>query len=106
MQKVHAVESSSGDTTYLYLMADGRSYRIRWEDCSPRLRHASPEQRRRLEVSPSGYGIHWPEIDEDLAITPLLQHAEPWPWTGLGTVAVCPAPIGTVGDRGGDPCQP
>lgn len=29
-----------------------------------------------LEVSPSGYGIHWPELDEDLAVTPLLRHAE------------------------------
>ncbi|WP_165360805.1 DUF2442 domain-containing protein [Candidatus Chloroploca sp. Khr17] len=27
-------------------------------------------------VSPSGYGIHWPEVDEDLALTPLLQDAE------------------------------
>jgi hypothetical protein len=27
-------------------------------------------------VSSSGYGIHWPEIDEDLAITPLLRRAE------------------------------
>jgi len=37
---------------------------------------ATRSQRENLEISPSGYGIHWPEIDEDLAITPLLQHAE------------------------------
>jgi hypothetical protein len=29
-----------------------------------------------MEVSPSGYGLHWPLIDEDLAITPLLKKAE------------------------------
>jgi len=33
-------------------------------------------QRKRIDVAPSGYGIHWPELDEDLAITPLLKRAE------------------------------
>ena len=76
MDKVHIVESIHVDGTYLYLTVDGQSYRIKWELCSPRLLQATPDQQRHLEVSPSGYGIHWPEIDEDLAITPLLQHAE------------------------------
>lgn len=34
----------------------------------PRLANATPEQRARFEVSGSGYGIHWPEIDEDLSV--------------------------------------
>ena len=76
MAKVHSVETISSDVTYLYLTVDGQPYRIRWDDCSPRLRRATFEQRKHLEVSPSGYGIHWPEVDEDLAITPLLQDAE------------------------------
>ena len=76
MQKVHSVESISSDGNYLYLTVDSQPYRIRWDDCSPRLRQATFEQRKHLEVSPSGYGIHWPEVDEDLAITPLLEHAE------------------------------
>lgn len=76
MTKVHIVESISSDRDYLYLTVDGQSYRISWDECSPRIRQATFEQRRHLEVSPSGYGLHWPEIDEDLAITPLLLHAE------------------------------
>jgi hypothetical protein len=40
------------------------------------LAKATLEQRRHLEISPSGYGIHWPEVDEDLAIAPLIQQAE------------------------------
>ena len=76
MKKMHNVHSTQMDDTYLYLTVDGQSYRIRWVDCSPRLVKATPAQRRRIEVSPSGYGIHWPEVDEDLAITPLLQCAE------------------------------
>ncbi len=29
-----------------------------------------------IQVSPAGYGLHWPLIDEDLAIEPLLRQAE------------------------------
>jgi hypothetical protein len=76
MGKIHNVKSVDADHTYLYLEIDDKSYRIRWEDCSPRLAKANLAQRKRFDVAPSGYGIHWPEIDEDLAITPLLKHAE------------------------------
>jgi hypothetical protein len=45
---------------------------IPWERCSARLARASLIERNRAELSPSGYGIHWPLIDEDLAVGPLL----------------------------------
>ena len=76
MGKMHDVGLVRVDNAFLYLTVDGRSYRISWNSCSSRLAKATLRQRKRLEVSPSGYGIHWPEIDEDLAITPLLQRAE------------------------------
>lgn len=76
MGKVHNVQSVDADEAYLYLAVDDKSYRIRWESFSPRLAKASLAQRKRFDIAPSGYGIHWPEIDEDLAITPLLRHAE------------------------------
>ncbi len=75
MNKIHDVQSIRTDRIYLYLTVDGKSYRIRWEDCSAKLAQATDEQRQTVDVAPSGYGIHWPEIDEDLAITPLLQAA-------------------------------
>lgn len=74
--RMHDVNAVWTDSTYLYLTVNGRSYRIRWADCSPQLLEASDWQRQRLEIAPSGYGIHWPEIDEDLAIAPLLLQAE------------------------------
>ena len=43
---------------------------IPWERCSERLARASQSER---DLSPSGYGIHWPLIDEDLAVGPLVQ---------------------------------
>ncbi|MFZ4524578.1 MAG: DUF2442 domain-containing protein [Chlorobium sp.] len=33
---------------------------------------ASETKRKTFEVSPSGYGIHWPLLDEDISIDALL----------------------------------
>lgn len=41
----------------------------------PRLMSATPKQLQRWEVSGAGYGIHWPEIDEDLSSEGLLRGA-------------------------------
>jgi len=39
----------------------------------PRLLHATPEQRSNWRIAGAGYGIHWPDIDEDLSTQGLLQ---------------------------------
>jgi Protein of unknown function (DUF2442) len=41
----------------------------------PRLFEATPEQRRNWQVSGAGYGIHWPDLDEDLSTEGLLRGA-------------------------------
>jgi hypothetical protein len=41
----------------------------------PRLLNASTKQRERWEVAGGGYGIHWPELDEDLSTEGLLRGA-------------------------------
>ena len=33
----------------------------------PRLLNATSEQRRNWRISGAGYGIHWPDLDEDLS---------------------------------------
>jgi hypothetical protein len=38
----------------------------------PRLANATQEQRNHWEVAGAGYGIHWPDIDEDLSTEGLL----------------------------------
>ncbi len=60
-----------------YLMVgllDGRqvSVPVAWY---PRLLRATPEQRNRWEIVGAGFGIHWPEIDEDLSVEGLLAGA-------------------------------
>ena len=39
----------------------------------PRLLDATAEQRQNWQVSGAGYGIHWPDIDEDLSIAGMLK---------------------------------
>ena len=48
----------------------------------PRLADATPEQRAHWEISGAGYGIHWPDLDEDLSTEGLLRGA--------------PAPLGSA----------
>ena len=57
----------------LIVILESGSVRIPWEKCSERLARASLIERARAELSPSGYGIHWPLIDEDLAVGPLMR---------------------------------
>ncbi len=41
----------------------------------PRLLHASVQERQAWQVSAGGYGLHWPELDEDLSTEGLLRGA-------------------------------
>jgi hypothetical protein len=41
----------------------------------PRLAAASTAQRSHWQIAGGGYGIHWPEIDEDLSTEGLLRGA-------------------------------
>ena len=63
----------SADTLTVALM-DGRSISVplAW---FPRLLDATPEQRAHWEPAGAGYGIHWPDIDEDLSTEGLLRGA-------------------------------
>src|SRR5437016_7246610 len=41
----------------------------------PRLLRASAAQRKNWRLAGGGYGIHWPEVDEDLSTEGLLRGA-------------------------------
>jgi hypothetical protein len=41
----------------------------------PRLLNATPTQRKNWRIAGGGYGIHWPDIDEDLSTEGLLRGA-------------------------------
>jgi hypothetical protein len=67
-----AIETTS---EALIVITESGPVSIPWERCSERLARASLVERSRAELTPSGYGIHWPLIDEDLAVGPLLRAA-------------------------------
>jgi hypothetical protein len=45
----------------------------------PRLRHATSEQLSHWKIAGGGYGIHWPDPDEDLSTEGLLRGASARP---------------------------
>jgi len=51
---------------------DGVEKRFKLKDVSSLLEKATEIERSTFEVSPSGYGIHWPLLDEDISIDGLL----------------------------------
>jgi hypothetical protein len=59
------------EDAFVVHLQDGRSLTVPLE-WFPRLRDATPEQRTRYEFSGHGYGIHWPELDEDISVPGLL----------------------------------
>lgn len=72
MSRSHYVQSIVFTNDEMVLNVDGATHRFDLGTVSQRLFKASQAERERCEISPSGYGIHWPLIDEDLSIDGLL----------------------------------
>ena len=72
MNKHYRVEQVHLEKGVLYLTVDGNSTQYQVKDVSLLLAAATEKEQNEFEVSPSGYGIHWPLIDEDLSIDGLL----------------------------------
>lgn len=66
-----AVEVEVSDTALRIVLSDGRelSAPLAW---FPRLREATPEQRRNWELIGRGRGLHWPDVDEDISVRALM----------------------------------
>lgn len=73
MEKRHSVENVHIEQGLLCLVVDGCSYQYKLESISNALAAASKAERKTFDISPGGYGIHWPLIDEDLSIDGLLR---------------------------------
>lgn len=73
MIATHKVESLTFDQNFIYLLVDGKKNIISISKVSKKLEEATEIQRNLFTISPSGYGIHWPLIDEDLSIDSLLK---------------------------------
>jgi hypothetical protein len=62
------------DDNLIVSLMDGRTISVPlvWY---PRLLNATAKQRRHWQIAGGGYGIHWPDIDEDLNTEGLLRGA-------------------------------
>lgn len=72
MKPYHEIGRVQFSGEYMVVTIDGDEKRFRIREISPALEKASENERNTYEVSPSGYGIQWPLIDEDLSIDALL----------------------------------
>jgi hypothetical protein len=71
-EKIKAVRID--EDTLTVDLVDGRtlSTPLAWY---PRLLHATAEQRNNFVISGAGFGIHWPDVDEDLSVQGMLAGA-------------------------------
>jgi hypothetical protein len=60
----------------LIIVLNNQKYSFRISEISEKLAKADDQERNNFKVSPSGYGIHWPTIDEDLSINGLLNKSK------------------------------
>ena len=72
MKKHHNIKNLRFEGENLLLLINGEERSFPLHKISSLLENASDEERNTFEISPSGYGIHWPLLDEDISIDGLL----------------------------------
>jgi hypothetical protein len=72
MKKYHQVTDLHFENDVMILTVDGHGRRFQVGEVSPVLQKASQQEREVFEISPSGYGVHRPLLDEDISIDGLL----------------------------------
>ena len=67
-----AVDAKVMDDRLIVILADGRELAapLAW---FPRLLEATEDQKRNWRLIGGGYGIHWPDVDEDISVASLLR---------------------------------
>ncbi len=71
LQLPSILDVSFGEDVMIVSLSDGRkvSVPLAWY---PRLTTAKKRELENFELSPGGYGIHWPDLDEDLSVKGFL----------------------------------
>jgi len=70
----HTIQNISFDESNILLIVDGQLIKVSLDHISKKLKNATEFQRNFYKISPSGYGIHWPLIDEDISVSALLKN--------------------------------
>ncbi|HET8828734.1 MAG TPA: DUF2442 domain-containing protein [Pelobium sp.] len=72
MIATHKIDNIQFSANLFILEVNGKRYELNLNEVSKKLLHANEIERNFFKISPSGYGIHWPLIDEDLAVDSLI----------------------------------
>ncbi len=73
MQKIYNITGLRFQEDYLILTIDDHEWRFKKSEISEKLSLATEDQLNDYHISPSGYGIHWGLLDEDISINGLLK---------------------------------
>ena len=73
MEKAYNISELRFEKDYLILMVDNQTIKLKLKDISRKLLKATEQERKDFKISPSGYGIHWRLLDEDLSVNGLLK---------------------------------
>lgn len=72
MKLYRQIDNIKVSGTILFLEVDRKSFKFDLKQISSVFTNAKDEELQKFELSPSGYGIHWPLLDEDISIDGLL----------------------------------
>lgn len=72
MKKFYEIDEIKFIKNKMVIVINKEKHEFILEKISSKLAAASIYELQNFEISPSGYGIHWPAIDEDLSIDGLL----------------------------------
>jgi hypothetical protein len=73
MEKAYNITDIRFENNYLILRVDNQLIKLNLTDISEKLVNATNSERKDFKISPSGYGIHWRQLDEDLSINGMLK---------------------------------
>ena len=73
MIKYHEINNIRITDDKLKIIIDLQKYEFGLKRISTKLSEVSEQEKKNFKISPSGYGIHWPMIDEDISIDGLLR---------------------------------
>jgi hypothetical protein len=76
-ERPRAVHVTVTDDTLSVDLEDGRTIAvpIGW---FPRLAYGTPPERANVQISGAGFGLHWPDLDEDIGVEGLLLGKNRW----------------------------
>lgn len=73
MEKTYNILGISFENDFLILKFENQVVKLKLASISEKLARATEQERNDYTISPSGYGIHWRQLDEDLSVKGLLK---------------------------------